>query len=355
MTGNPAASTLHEQLPSPPFWCPLPSARHPEAGSLGADALEWARERGVTTDPARLRRLEQADLGELTARTMPLGHSAPLGLAARVHAVLFAVDDDIDEGAVRMQQLAAQTSRTLALLEPSTVPRPDDTARALALREIRLALETHGTPQQVRRWVAGMDTYLSAVVREAALRQQNQLPSLADYVPMWMGAIGMAPSTALIPIVSGHEVPEDELDRPQVRALTEMTWALVAFDNDLYSRSKELERAGDDLNLVDVLAHENGWSPHRAQQEAIVLRDRVMTLFLRIHSRIMPEAGPGLRNYLTALGQFVRGHLDWAAECRRYTETAARNGSWWKPEADDDTLRPVPVPSIAWWWQQAEN
>lgn len=350
----------------PPFWCPLPSTEFPRPAVLEAAALEWLRARKVEKDPAQFRRLEQADFGELAALTMPYGRSAPLLTATKLHAALFALDDDVDEGAVGPDQLAPHVERILALLDGSAQPHSGatggtgaagDTPRSLALHEIRLDVERYATTPQVRRWIAGMRTYLSAVVAETGFRRAERLPTLEEYVPMWMGAIGMAPSTALIPVVAGIRVPDSELDRPEVRALTEMTWTLVAFDNDLYSRAKELRRAGDALNLVDVLAGEHGWPLSRAQREAVAMRDRVMALFVRLRDEVATGAGDPLRRYLEALAQFVRGHLDWASACVRYAEhrpgepeRAPRE--WWTSRPADDSLSPLPVASVAWWWEQ---
>ncbi|MDJ1131918.1 terpene synthase family protein [Streptomyces iconiensis] len=370
-----SAAPAHERVVVPAFWCPLPapSAQFSRPDELEAGALEWLRLRMLETEPTQLRRLEQADFGDLAALTMPYGHPEALLTATKLHATLFSLDDDVDEGTVAPEQMARQVERILALLDGSAEPRADDSARALALREIRIDLEGHATPPQVRRWVAGMERYLSAVVAETAFRRSERLPSLEEYLPVWMGAIGMAPSTALIPVVAGIEVSDGELDRPDVRALTEMTWALVALDNDLYSREKELHRAGDALNVVDVLAREHRTSLSRAQDEAVVLRDRVMALFLRLLEQVAADAGAPLRQYLEGLAQFVRGHLNWASECVRYAAAAAadvddaadakaggnaaeRTGrppaAWWASRPTDDSLRPLPVASVRWWWEQ---
>ncbi|MGW8378119.1 hypothetical protein [Streptomyces sp. ODS28] len=347
-------------LPPAAFWCPIDPAEHPRASDLGDVALKWVGRYGLEDDPDQLRRLEQADFGGLTALTMPEGHYEPLRMMASLHATLFAFDDGVcDEGQVPPGELAAQTSRILRLLESADPPGPEDSVFARALREIRVGLEPYASEDQLRYWVRSMERYLTSLVTEAEQRRAPGLPSLEEYVPMWMGAIGMAPSTALIPITAGYEVSPEDLERPRVRALTEMTWTLVAWDNDLYSRAKEIERAGDTLNLIDVLAHERNCSLEQAQLEAVALRDRVQALFLRLREQTAATAGPQLRAYLDGLAQFVRGHLDWASACARYKagRREAADGTtegWWKSAPDDALNEPVPVASIAWWWDQLE-
>ncbi|RLU80438.1 hypothetical protein CTZ27_35010 [Streptomyces griseocarneus] len=339
-----------------PFYCPIPPAVHPRMREIDSASVDWMLEQELDTSPHQRQRLVRCDFGGLTARTMPYGQADPLAVVAKLHSVLFSLDDAIcDEAGATAHGLAHVTSRLMRVLEAPTPEWPDDTPHAVALRAIRAELGAHATPRQLRHWVEGMRTYLSGLVWEAACRRDRALPSLNDYSAMWMRAIGMAPSTALMDIAGGYELHDHDLDRPEVRALTEMTWTLVAWDNDFYSRNKEIQRAGDNLNLIDVLAQERDCEPARAQEEAVAMRDRIMVLFLRLREQIWPRAGVELRCYLVALGHFIRGHLDWASVCARYADPyGTARTRWWKPAPADDSLTPLPIPSLAWWWGQLD-
>ncbi|GAA0465555.1 hypothetical protein ABZ951_13850 [Streptomyces sp. NPDC046215] len=341
-----------------PFYCPVPPAVHPRLREIDNASVDWMLDQELDTSPHQRQRLTRCDFGGLTARTMPYGQAGPLTVVAKLHSVLFSFDDAVcDESGATAHGLARATSRIMRVLEAPVPSWPDDSPHAAALRGVRRELAAHATPRQLRRWTEGMRVYLSSLVWEAACRRDRALPSVNDYTAMWMRAIGMAPSTALMDIAGGYELHDRDLDRPEVKALTEMTWTLVAWDNDFYSRNKEIQRAGDNLNLIDVLAAERGWEPARAQEEAMAMRDRVMTLFLRLREQLWPRAGVELRCYLVALGHFVRGHLDWASRCARYVDPydPARPVQWWKPLPADDSPEPVPIPAIAWWWGQLET
>ncbi len=340
-----------------PFYCPIPPAVHPSVREIDRASVDWMLQQRLDTSAHQRQRLARCDFGGLTARTMPYGQPGPLTAVAKLHAVLFSLDDALcDESTATAHGLAHATSRIMRVLEAPLPEWPDDSPHAAALRTVRLELAAHATPAQLRRWTEGMRTYLTGLVWEAACRRDRALPSVNDYAAMWMRAIGMAPSTALMDIAGGYELDDRDLDRPEVRALTEMTWTLVAWDNDFYSRNKEIQRAGDNLNLIDVLAQERGWEPARAQEEAMAMRDRVMTLFLRLREQIWPRAGVELRCYLVALGHFVRGHLDWASGCARYRDPYGNaDVDWWKPAPSDDSPDPLPVPAIAWWWDQLDT
>ncbi|MDX6329513.1 MAG: hypothetical protein QOI83_1896 [Streptomycetaceae bacterium] len=348
-----SAQTPVQALAVKPFYCPIAPAVHPGERAFDTASIAWMFQHGLDTDQRQRQRLALCDFGGLTAKTMPYGQSAPLTLMAKLHSVLFSLDDGLcDEVGATAHGLAHETQRILRALEAPAPQWPDDTPWAAALREIRLELAQHATPSQVRRWTEGMRTYLSGLVWEAACRRDPVLPSLNDYVTMWMRAIGMAPSTTMIDIVGGFQVSDHDLEQPEVRALTEMTWTLVSWDNDFYSRNKEILRAEDNLNLVDVLVHERGHEAAYALEEANMMRDRVMVLFLRLREQVRPTANDVLRRYLDGLAQFVRGHLDWAQVCARYADDIPAGTGWWKPSPYDDSLEPLPIPTIAWWWDQ---
>ncbi|RDG30146.1 terpene synthase family protein [Streptomyces corynorhini] len=349
---------LVQQLPAVPFYCPVPPARHRAVEVLNDQTVRWMLQQRLDTDEQQLKRLAVCDFGGLTASTMPYGQLEPLTLMSKFHAVLFSLDDGVcDESEATADLLVQETSRIMRAVESPDAGSPHDSPHTAALRRLRLELERYASPRQLRRMTDAMRVYTSGLVWEASWRGRTELPSLDDYVTLWMRAIGMAPSTAMIEIVGGFSVADEDLQDPRVRALTEITWTLVSWDNDLYSRNKELERADDNLNLIDVVCQEQDCSPQRALIRVVTMRDRVMVLFDRLSAQVLDGANEELRRYVNGLGQFVRGHLDWASSCPRYavpTGPKATPGGWWKRQPADDSLEPLAIPTIAWWWDQLE-
>ncbi|AXG81309.1 terpene synthase family protein [Streptomyces paludis] len=350
---------LVRQLPAVPFYCPVPPARHPAADALNERTVAWMLRRRLDTDERQVKRLAVCDFGGLTAATMPYGRFEPLTLMAKLHAVLFSLDDGVcDEAGATAERLAQETSRIMRAVEAPEAGSAGDSPHTAALRRLRVELEAFASPRQLRRMTEAMRVYTSGLVWEASWRGRPDLPSLDDYVALWMRSIGMAPSTAMIEIVGGFSVPDRDLQDARVRALTEITWTLVSWDNDLYSRNKELERADDNLNLIDVVCQEQDCEPRRALVRVVTMRDRVMVLFERLAAQVLDEAGKDLRQYVHGLAQFVRGHLDWASSCPRYAVESgprAAPGGWWKPQPADNSLEPLPIPTIAWWWDQLDS
>lgn len=356
-----ASTSASPRRLTPTFYCPIAPRTHPRAAALDAVAREWLLRRELESDPEQVLRLMRTDFGTLTARTLPLGRFEPLQTMARLYITLFAFDDALcDETRASARQLVPETSWIVRVLETPGATWPGASRYAAALRELQRELAHHATARQVRRWTAAMRLYLTGLVWEAVHREARTLPGLDDYVTLWMHSVGAAPLTAMVEIVMGSEVPERELESTGARALTEVTWCLIGWDNDLWSRAKELSRAGDPLNLVDVLAAQRDCSIERAHGAALAMRDRLMVLFLRLREQLMQGASPAFQQYLTGLGHVVRGHLDWAAGCARYQVAGGeRQGvtrpAWWRSEPVDASLRPLPIPSLAWWWEQLDT
>ena len=87
-------------------------------------------------------------------------------------------------------------------------------------------------------------------------------------------------------IADGYELSAEAVEHPAVRALTEMSWLLVAFDNDLYSYHRENVLQGNGLNAVDVVAREQGRTVAEAVDTVVAMRDRVMCRFLALGDEV---------------------------------------------------------------------
>ncbi|MFE6489238.1 hypothetical protein ACFVGN_40790 [Streptomyces sp. NPDC057757] len=113
---------------------------------------------------------------------------------------------------------------------------------------------------------------------------------------------------ALLELATGAQVPDGELHRPAVRALTEMAIMVAALDNDRDSLHKEASRDRADQNIYTVPTAGRSLSLPQAVTEANGLRDRTLPRFLELHDRVRPTAGADLGVYLQGLRHWVRGN-----------------------------------------------
>ncbi|MFD5625757.1 terpene synthase family protein [Streptomyces sp. NPDC127072] len=101
------------------------------------------------------------------------------------------------------------------------------------------------------------------------------MPTLDEFLTMRLMSSGGHP-VALLELATGAEVPDGELHRPAVRALTEMAIMVAELDNGRHSLHKEASRDQADQNIYTVLAAGRCLSLPQAVTEANGLRDRTL-------------------------------------------------------------------------------
>jgi hypothetical protein len=343
-----------------PFFCPIAAACHPEAAHLNNRTIRWVEYHRLYTDEAQKQRLERVNAGLLAALTSPNGALEPTQISTDSLMWLFAFDDaHCDEGQLGRDplELSRVLARLLRILEAPEVPlAPSSPYRnfELALRDLRSRIAMSATPLQVQRWIDAMRMYFMLQVWEAANRVEKSLPDLNEYAFMRIHNGAMRVSVMLLDIADGYELPALDMDRPDVRALTEATCLLVGWDNDLLSFHKEHTRAEGAAGLLDILAHARGTGPEEVLDEAMLLRDQVMVLFERLGRQVTATASPALTRYVSSLGNWIRANLEWGSSCARYVDPAAPGhlSEIWATNAAVGSGTPIDLPSINWWWQQ---
>lgn len=369
----------HIELPA--FYCPIAPVTHPQLAEVEAASLDWATRVGLCPDERSLQYLKDTRSAEFYGGMTPEGITNHLEIAAQWVYWGFSFDDAWcdDQGArARFGPFVHQVGRMLRTLETLDVRLCDDDPHLLALHDLAVRYHSRATPVQMQRWVSAHRLWLLGVIRQNAHRaeQAERGPiGIDDFLSIRIHDCGGPPTQSMYEFVNGLEVPGAEMDSPAVRAITEAFWMVAAADNDRVSRYKEILGHDDSYNLIDVVRHNLGCSFEDAAAEAIALRDRTMTLFLALRSRIAASASTPLRSYLAALCHGIRSNIDWSLRVPRYTKVAngtgpAGSGRSGRSEGSEGapiriefsgrctadpsygSLDPRSFPTIAWWWDQ---
>jgi len=346
------------------FYCPIQSAVHPRVGDVAERSLAWITKFGLSADDRQRKRLMATNSAEFYGRITPEGLEDRLQIAADWCYWGFAFDDAWSyegETTRHPDDLLALVGRLLRILQTLDARLCGNDPFLVALHDIAVRLSAGSTPVQMRQWVESHRLWLLGMAQRANFTARGIIPTLDAYLTMRLHDCGGAPCTAMIGIVDGVEVPCHEIDSPAVRALTEVAWMTAALDNERVSHAKEVHGEAQVKNLVDVLMHERACSAQEALSTLVVMRDRMMCLFLRLREQTIPTASPILRRYLTDLGHMIAGNIEWSLGTARYTtvygDAAVPIGSvslstGWVLEPADDLCEPLPFPSISWWWEQ---
>ncbi|MEV7434966.1 terpene synthase family protein [Streptomyces griseoviridis] len=352
-----------QPLSLPPLYCPIDAAVHPELDSIERDSEAWLdRFRLYTSDIDRAWVIAR-HYAEAMGRIYPKGITDRVALTARWLHWIFYVDDVRMETATTPTKLASAiglTSHLLRVMEsPATEPAADQTGPVAALRSLMASAQAVATPTQLHRLVDAHRKWFHAIL----WGMSGPTPAgLDEFLHLRMLNAGGAASLSWSEIAAGEEIPGAEFHSPAMRALQESSFLMMALDNDLLSYNRELLVDKTNLNIVMVLGRLNNCPAEEALCQAVAVRDRLTTLFLRLRAQEEPKLSAAGRAYVADLGYAIRSNLDWGAHSARYTAVTTRTQL---PPTDpnpiplqlndhpsDLSTEPLPCPSIAWWWQQ---
>lgn len=355
--------SLVPEFTLPPFYCPLPAACSPLAESAGVHALEWLASYGFCDHPETRSRIHDAQVHRLLGLMVPQAENEEVfrTLTCFANLVLLAEDllFDSSHATGGLSGIIEQAGRVMRLMEsPGYRATPADTPYELALVEVMRRLRAESSPTRIARLTHEMRRCFAGAIRGINALQHPGALTEDQYVSIRLDDVAGHVVIAIIEMCGAEPLPEDTWQSPTVLACLESAGLIGALDNDLFSYRKE---SVHDLNLINVLQSTRGLSLQQAVTETMMVRDRVMELFLRLRENLLVSPSTPLRYLLVQLGQALRGHVEWGLTAPRHTmaksgataadEAAAPAVSWADHPSSAETA-PLPYPSISWWWDQ---
>ncbi|MFE7130664.1 terpene synthase family protein [Streptomyces sp. NPDC057638] len=357
-------TTARRTLTVPPFYCPLPEARYGRPDEIDEAAVAWVLDRGVRDRGDRMTAMKA---GWYLACCLPRLRDEPAVPLLNLLYWATAWDDDLDttpglDQPAGMVRHVARLRRAMAYPEAAL---PPDQPLLRSFQEIWRGLAAHSTPGQLAQFRQGFCDYLDGVLWKSVNQATGELPELGDYLIMRANDVAGPWLSVLTQIGAGYELTARELAHPGVRACVEAMSVLVGLDNDLLSRHKERLFGVFDQDAVAVMRRDHACPVDEAVEHVRALRDRIMTLYLRLRDQLAADAGPVVARFVHDIGYWVRGQIVWAAFTSRYSrpvdpstgeevEFGGFGPRWADAPADPDPSPPA-VAQIAWWWEQLDR
>ena len=340
----------------PGFYCPTEPAEHPAAAALTAQSSRWMLERGLAADPGHAERLTAADFGKLVAATVPHGRTERLRVLADLNVWFHALDGvygDENLAGGTLPDLARLTAQFVHALYAPEASRPAEHRFTTALRDVARRVAQFTTADQYADWIGGLQSYFLCEQAEHAARLSAAIPDLDSYTLHCAHGRAARPSLTIVPAAAGYQVPAEEMASPVLRALTSMAAVIVCWDNDRYSIGREIRQPGHVHNLLTVLAARRGCHPLDVLDQAVSLRDRVMTGMLALRERASATLSAPARRYAEDLLTWIRGQVAWGTASPRFI--APEYGvhlrqRWADAPADADPEPPAELACVHWWW-----
>ncbi|MEU0666847.1 hypothetical protein ABZ508_05685 [Streptomyces lavendulocolor] len=351
----------------PPFYCPFETGLvHPRAAELEERAIEWLDTYGIYPDATERAWGLATHSADFTSRIIPFGDVEPMLLFTEWNYWAFATDDwqDSDAGASRTATIADHGARLVRAVEaPGSAMLPPG-PHTDALHDLVTRTRAMLTPLQLRRFAEGVRDWVFGAAWQTAHAERRLMPGLNDFVAMRNSGNGTRFTLAWCDVANGIDVPADVLYSAPVQALTEAAGFIVGCDNDFCSYNKDDHQEPREQNLLNVLAQHHGCTPGEALPLASALRDRTVTLFVRLRDQVGRGADDQLRRYLRSLEHWIAGDIEYHNRAPRYTSPRNRNALpvegasydiTWRDGPSDPSHEPPPLQAMAWWWQQLDG
>ncbi|MFE0602843.1 hypothetical protein ACFW2G_12595 [Streptomyces sp. NPDC058880] len=332
-------------------------------------AVEWLDAFGIYPDPVERAWGLATHSADFSCRIIPDGDVEAVLLFTQWNYWANAVDDWQDSGSdeVGTAAVVEHGVRLLRTVEdPGASVLPDGPmTRAL----LDLVHRTHAMlgPGELRRFAEGTRDWLLGAAWRASRTEAGSMPGLNDFVAMGPLANGTRFSLTWSEVARGGGLPADVLYSPALTALTEAAGFVVSADNDLFSYDKDDHLEPREINLVNILAHQESCSPAEAVPLAVGLRDRVMALFTGVRARLEDDAGDedvALRRHLAGLGHYVAGSIAWQARAPRYASPRNRYELplgeagfmiRYAERPSASATEPPDLPALASWWRHLRD
>jgi len=152
---------------------------------------------------------------------------------------------------------------------------------------------------------------------EATWRTTGEIPRAWEYLAHRQ-VNSFLPCMALIDIIGGYELSENEYFAPQIRRAVTLAASATICANDLYSAAKEAATEIGDFNLPLVLAAERNCSIEEAINISVDIYDSLVCSYEVAEAAALANASPQLRRFLAGARAWIGGSAAWHATSGRY-------------------------------------
>ncbi|WP_329408005.1 hypothetical protein OG563_37855 [Nocardia vinacea] len=338
---------------SPAIFCPLPRPPVRQVDDLIDNTVTWIRKFGFARDDKHAAMLAAAGAG-FTVCAYHYARPELLEHLCRYGAWGFYLDDicETPPYSERLPELTQLLTRLTRIVEvPASQPRDQDPFLD-AGRDLITGIGQHTSPTLMRRLSDSFRQWMFGNLTEVSQRSLGHPADLDAYLRLRTGAVGGENGAALGEVALGLELSTLERDRPAVRAACEAAILTASLDNDRFSFAKSVHLDEGSPDIFTMIQRETPTlSFPEALAAAVAVRDRCFSRYLALRTQLRRDGSAELRRYFIVLDALVAGNLVFGSIAARYFSPDGSSADLaWSDTPSDPNPDPLPLPTIAWWW-----
>ncbi|KAH9902971.1 terpenoid synthase [Cubamyces lactineus] len=295
---------------------PYPLRCHPQEREVSRQSEEWLLSMANFSEKQRAKFLT-LNAGLLSGMCYIDCTFDELRVCTDFMNFLFTLDDWTDE-------FDTTGTRGLAECVMNTLYHPhtyhSDTAAHRLTKSFWTRMQETAGPGCQQRLMSTLDTYFQAIMQQAADRGDHNIPELEEYILLRRDTSGCKTGFAFIEYAANIDLPDDVIEHPIIKALSDATNDLVSWANDVLSYNAEQAR-GDTHNLVCVLMNMNNVDRQEAIEQAGELWRKTLDWFFECR-KVVPSWGPEIDRqvalYIQGLEDWIIANAEWSFETERY-------------------------------------
>ncbi|KAJ2922852.1 hypothetical protein H1R20_g14238, partial [Candolleomyces eurysporus] len=294
--------------------CPLKDATNPCYKQAAAESRAWINGYNIFTDRKRAFFIQGSN-ELLCSHVYAYADYEQFRTTCDFVNLLFVIDEISDD---QSGAGARATGRTY--VEAMKDPEWDDgSILATITHEFRERFVRLAGPNNLRRFIELCERYTECVAIEAVLREEGDVLSLEEYMPLRRNNSAVLLCFSLVEYILGIDLPDDVFEDPDFSEAYLAACDFVCWSNDVYSYDMEQSKGHTGNNIVTVLMTERGLSLQEASDYVGKVCESQMQQYLDARSRLSSSDVPrDAVRYIEALGYWMVGNLVWSFETTRY-------------------------------------
>ncbi|PIL35634.1 terpene synthase [Ganoderma sinense ZZ0214-1] len=317
-SANTQDSTKEIILNFPDFISPIPYPLrcHPQEREVSRESEEWLLSMANFSEQQRAKFLT-LNAGLLSGWCYIDCTFDELRVCTDFMNFLFTLDDWTDEfDTTGTRGLAECVMNTLYFPETYS----SDTAAYRLTKSFWERMRATAGPGCQQRLMSTLDTYFQAIMQQASDRGSRNIPDLEEYILLRRDTSGCKTGFAFIEYAANIDLPDEVIEHPIIKAMSDSTNDLVSWANDVLSYNAEQSR-GDTHNLVCVLMNQNGVDRQEAIEQAGALWEKTLNWYFECRKAVPSwgaEVDRAVALYIQGLDDWIIANAEWSFETERY-------------------------------------